>query len=59
MEENSAFQTEVSQGTIGISETELDNRLLNLLHTSNDTYKAFKIAITVITAFLEQPQSSE
>ncbi len=37
----------------------LDEQLLALIHTAFDPACAFEIAINVITAFLEQPQSSQ
>lgn len=59
MVKKSAIQLGELHGEIGLSESELDNRLLNLLHNTNNGYKAFETAVMVISAFLEQPQSFE
>lgn len=44
---------------ISAKEKSLDEKLISLVHTSNDPAVAIETAITIITAFLEQPQSSE
>lgn len=59
MQEKNVKQSQITQATFETTESDLDDRLLNLLHNTNDSYKAFKTAIRVISAFLEQPQSFE
>ena len=59
MQEKNTTKTKTTQNPVQLTERDLDNRLLSLLHNTEDSYKAFVTAVTVISAFLEQPQSSD